>query len=58
MGFKVFLDANVLLDFLLKRERYEDARDIMSLIIEGKLIAFITPAIVHSPILALKSIRG
>ena len=47
MGFKVFLDANVLLDFLLKRERYEDGRDIMSLVIEGKVIAFITPAIVH-----------
>jgi len=47
MGFKVFLDANVLLDFLLKRERYEDARDIMSLVIEGKVIAFITPGIVH-----------
>ena len=47
MGFKVFLDASVLFDFLLKRERYEDARDIMSLVIEGKVIAFVTPAIVH-----------
>ena len=47
MAFKVFLDANVLLDFLLKRDNYEDARDIMSLVIEGKVNAYITPAIVH-----------
>ena len=36
MAFKVFLDANVLLDFLLKRDQYGDARNIMSLVIEGK----------------------
>ncbi len=47
MAFKVFLDANVLLDFLLKRGHYEDARDIMSLVIEGKVNAYITPVIVH-----------
>jgi len=47
MGFKVFLDANVLLDFLLKRDHYEDSRNIMSLVIDGKINAYITPAIVH-----------
>ena len=47
MAFKVFLDANVLLDFLLKRDQYGDARNIMSLVIEGKVNAYITPAIVH-----------
>lgn len=47
MAFKVFLDANVLLDFLLKRDQYEDARNIISLVIEGKVNAYITPAIVH-----------
>jgi len=46
MAFKVFLDANVLLDFLLKRNHYKDARDIMRLVIEGKVNAYITPAIV------------
>lgn len=47
MAFKVFLDANVLLDFLLKRDHHEDTRDIISLVIEGKVNAYITPAIVH-----------
>jgi len=47
MAFKIFLDANVLLDFLLKRDQYEDAKNIMSLVIEGKVNAYITPAIVH-----------
>jgi len=47
MAFKVFLDANILLDFLLKRDHYEDARQIMSLVIEGKINAYITPAIIH-----------
>jgi predicted nucleic acid-binding protein len=47
MVFKIFLDANVLLDFLLKRERYEDAKEIMALVVKGEVSAFITPAIVH-----------
>jgi predicted nucleic acid-binding protein len=47
MAFKVFLDANVLLDFLLKREHFKDAKEIIGLAIEGKVQAFITPAIVH-----------
>lgn len=47
MAFKIFLDANVLLDFLLKRDQYEDARNIISLVVDGKVYAYITPAIVH-----------
>lgn len=47
MAFKVFLDANVLLDFLLKRNHYKEAKDVMKLVIEGKVNAYITPAIVH-----------
>jgi len=47
MAFKIFLDANILLDFLLKRDQYQDAKDIISLVIEGKVNAYITPAIVH-----------
>lgn len=47
MGFKIFLDANILLDFLLKRDNYQHAKALMNLIITGKVSAFITPAIVH-----------
>ncbi|MHA4737178.1 putative toxin-antitoxin system toxin component, PIN family [Dyadobacter sp. MSC1_007] len=47
MAFKVFLDANVLLDFLLKRKGYEDARTIIQLVTERKIQACISPAIIH-----------
>lgn len=47
MGFKIFLDANILLDFLLKRDNYQQAKTLISLIISGKVSAYITPAIVH-----------
>jgi predicted nucleic acid-binding protein len=47
MAFKVFLDANILLDFLLKRSGYESSKDMIRLVIDKKIQAFITPAIVH-----------
>ena len=47
MAFKIFLDANVLLDFLLKRESHAEAKEVIGLAVEGKVAAFITPAIVH-----------
>ncbi|RYE37871.1 MAG: PIN domain-containing protein [Sphingobacteriales bacterium] len=47
MAFKIFLDANVLLDFLLKRENHAEAKEVIGLAVEGKVAAFITPAIVH-----------
>lgn len=47
MAYKIFLDANVLLDFTLKREAYPEAKTMFELIVEKKIIAFITPAIVH-----------
>lgn len=47
MGFKLFLDADILLDFFLKRDHYQQAKVLMSLIVSGKTTALITPAIVH-----------
>ena len=47
MASKVFLDANVLLDFTLKREEYEQSRQIIELAVNGTIHAFITPSIVH-----------
>lgn len=47
MAFKVFLDANILLDFTLKREQYEQSRQIIELAVDGSIQAFITPSIVH-----------
>jgi predicted nucleic acid-binding protein len=47
MASKVFLDANILLDFFLKRDDYDNAKKIFGLIADGKMLAFITPSIVH-----------
>jgi predicted nucleic acid-binding protein len=47
MASKVFLDANVLLDFTLKRKDYEQSKQIIVLAVNGTIQAFITPSIVH-----------
>ena len=47
MAFKVFLDDNILLDFTLKREKYEKSKTIFELVVSGEIQAFITPSIVQ-----------
>lgn len=47
MGSKIFLDANILLDFSLKRENYEVSKELIQRIINGEFQAFITSSIVH-----------
>lgn len=47
MAFKVFLDANILLDFTLKRKGYQASKQIIELAVNGQVRAFITPAIIH-----------
>lgn len=47
MAFRVFLDANILLDFTLKRPGYEPARRLIEWAVEGRVEAYITPAVVH-----------
>lgn len=47
MGSKIFIDANVLLDFLLKRENYNDAKQLIQQITEHKLQGFISPSTLH-----------
>ncbi len=48
MAFKIFLDANVILDFTLQRNvGYDNAKKIVQSVIDGKFNAYITPAIVH-----------
>lgn len=38
----VFLDTNVLLDFLLKREDYAEAREILTMGYQGKLLLYVS----------------
>lgn len=47
MASKIFLDANALLDFSLKRNNYAVSKQLIQLVIDGELKAFITPSIVH-----------
>lgn len=47
MASKVFLDANILLDFTLKREAYPVSKSIIELVVSGQVQAFITPSIVQ-----------
>ncbi len=47
MAFKVFLDANILLDLTLKRDNFEQAKRVVVLAVEGDIQAFITPPIIH-----------
>jgi len=48
MVHKIFLDANVILDFTLQREMgYEAARKIIEEAIKGKVKGFVTPAVIH-----------
>jgi predicted nucleic acid-binding protein len=47
MVFKVFADANLLLDFLLKRNNYDTAHAIIKKGVEGKIQLFTTPAVMH-----------
>src|ERR1700761_358138 len=47
MAFRVFLDANILLDFALKRPEYESARKLIEWVVEGRVEAYVTPSIIH-----------
>lgn len=47
MASKVFLDANLLLDFTLKRDSYNDAKQVLDLVITGKIQAFTTSSVIH-----------
>jgi len=47
MAFRVFLDADVLLDFALKRGGYPMIRRLMEWVMAGRIQVFISPAILR-----------
>jgi predicted nucleic acid-binding protein len=47
MASKIFLDANLLLDFTLKRDHYEEAKAIFDLIINNRVQAFTTSSVIN-----------
>ena len=60
MAFRIFLDAEVLLDFTLKREAraYAAARQLMEWAVRGRIQVFITAAIVRDIGDALTGVYG
>jgi predicted nucleic acid-binding protein len=47
MASRVFLDANIILDFSLMRDNYDNAKQLIEKIEGGQLSAYISPSIVH-----------
>ncbi len=47
MGFRVFLDANVILDYVLKRDNYLQVRQLFELEQKSKLKFYMSSSIVH-----------
>ncbi|MDR2283485.1 MAG: PIN domain-containing protein [Sphingobacterium sp.] len=47
MAFKVFLDVNLILDFVLKRKGYLEAKLIFSHLEKGNFTAFISPTVIQ-----------
>ena len=47
MASKIFLDANILLDFTLQREAYDEAKKVLDLVIDRQAQAFTTSSVIH-----------
>lgn len=47
MAFKVFLDANLLLEYLLKRQKYDEVKAIFKLAENHKIKLYISSSILH-----------
>jgi predicted nucleic acid-binding protein len=47
MASKIFLDANLLLDFTLKRDGYNEAKQVLDFVIAGQAQAFTTSSVIH-----------
>jgi predicted nucleic acid-binding protein len=47
MAFRVFLDADILLDFTLKREAYPIVRQLMEWAVRGRVQVFVTAAVIR-----------
>ncbi|MDB4904049.1 MAG: hypothetical protein JWQ63_3330 [Mucilaginibacter sp.] len=47
MAVKIFLDANILLDYALNREHYTEAEKVLDLVVNKKVHAFITSSVLH-----------
>lgn len=58
MAFRVFMDADILLDLTLKRECYPSARQLMEWAVKGRIQAYVTPAVIQEVGRRLKEAYG
>ena len=58
MAFRVFLDADILLDFTLKKETYPIVRQLMEWAVRGRVQVFVTAAVIRDIGRALTSAYG
>lgn len=47
MAFKVFLDVNIILNFVLQRDGYKSSKTIITWAEEGKINGFVSPTVVQ-----------
>jgi predicted nucleic acid-binding protein len=47
MAVKIFLDANILVDYALRREHFEDASAVINLIVNGRVNGYISSSVLH-----------
>ena len=57
MASKIFLDANVCIDFLLQRKGYEPSEQVFEKIVSHEFRAYTTPAIIHIISYFLKTVH-
>jgi len=58
MAYKIFLDANTLLDFTLKRARYLHTRRLLEWTVKGQLLSHTTPSVIEVVSYWLKAVYG
>jgi predicted nucleic acid-binding protein len=58
MAFRLFLDAGILLDLTLKRDRYLAARRLMEWTVEGRVEAYVTSAVIQDTARWLNKVYG
>ena len=58
MAFRIFLDADILLDFTLKKETYPIVRQLMEWAVRGRVQVFVTAAVIRDTGRALTSAYG
>jgi len=56
---KIFLDTNILLDIVLKREKHQQAKDLLKLSVDGSIDLYFTESsLINTVFIANKEIKA